>query len=100
MSEPTLPETFDVVLTCTRCDYVNVMSVARPLGADATGVRIDTALVSGLCPRCARLRQSAPRWSAPCPICGLPGGFHDYQIHGRHRPPTHLLKAKGWQKQP
>lgn len=37
---------------------------------------------------------------APCPICELPGGFHDSTVHSAKRDiPRELLKETGWQKE-
>lgn len=33
-----------------------------------------------------------------CPVCNLPGGFHDPGIHGQHQVPRALLKPKDWHK--
>jgi hypothetical protein len=39
------------------------------------------------------------RTAAPCPVCGLPAGFHDRDKHGEHHVPRQLLKAAGWHKE-
>lgn len=35
----------------------------------------------------------------PCPVCGLPNGFHDEKKHAEHEIPRHLLKESGWAKE-
>lgn len=35
----------------------------------------------------------------PCPVCGLPHGFHDESKHAEHEIPRHLLKESGWAKE-
>jgi hypothetical protein len=40
---------------------------------------------------------------APCPICGLEGGFHDTDNkagkHAQHEVPREVLKDAGWAKE-